>query len=182
MKFRIKAKLLPDKEINSAYASLEATVQGPSRRSISNRIQSLVHRGEFYIGLQPSTTFLPKGEDLSVRVITVKPDGQMDPGKKIRVKLIRREWHSIRKAGVGGRYRWISEKVDTDIDDQSVKTKDESQQVIFSPEKAGFYLLEQAQHIPMQVFMYPNWTVGKAVNFFQNDVIVIKTSQNHPSR
>lgn len=141
-KFRIGAKLLPDKDKNSVYAALEATVQGPSRRTISNRIQTLVHRGEFYIGLQPSTTFLPKGEDLAVRIITVKSDGQMDTGKKIRLKLIRREWHSVRKAGIGGRFRWISEKVDTEIEDRTVKTKDEPQQVAFSPEKAGFYLLE----------------------------------------
>jgi uncharacterized protein YfaS (alpha-2-macroglobulin family) len=140
--FRISAKLLPDKEKNSVYASLEATVQGPSRRSISNRIQTMVHKGEFYIGLQPSTTFLPKGEELSVRVITVKSDGQMDPKKKINLKLIRREWHSVRKAGIGGRFRWISEKADTEIEAQAVKTKNEPQQVTFSPEKAGFYLLE----------------------------------------
>ncbi|MGD8540264.1 MAG: Ig-like domain-containing protein, partial [Candidatus Aminicenantes bacterium] len=72
-KFRISAKLLPEKEKNSVYAALEATVQGPSRRSISNRIQTLVHKGEFYIGLQPSTRFLPKGKELAVQVITVKP-------------------------------------------------------------------------------------------------------------
>jgi uncharacterized protein YfaS (alpha-2-macroglobulin family) len=141
-KFRIAAKLLPEKEKNSAYASLEATVQGPSRRSISNRIQTLVHRGEFYIGLQPSTTFLTKGEELAVRVITVKPDGQMDARKKVDLKLIRREWHSVRKEGLGGRFRWISEKVDTEIDTRSVRTKDEPQQAAFLPDKAGFYLIE----------------------------------------
>jgi uncharacterized protein YfaS (alpha-2-macroglobulin family) len=141
-KYRISAKLLPEKEKNSVYASLEATVQGPSRRTISNRILTLVHKGEFYIGLQPSTTFLPKGDELAVRVITAKPDGQMDPEKKIRLKLIRREWHSVRKAGLGGRFRWISEKEDTEIEVQSLKTKNEPQQLTFSPEKAGFYLLE----------------------------------------
>lgn len=141
-KFRIEAKLQAEEEKNSVFASLEATVQGPSRRSLSNRIQTMVHRGEFYIGLQPDTTFLPKGEELSVRIITVAPGGRMAPEKKIRLKLIRREWHSVRKAGIGGRFHWISEKVDTEIESQTVKTKSEPQQVSFSPEKAGFYLLE----------------------------------------
>ncbi|MGD9346400.1 MAG: MG2 domain-containing protein, partial [Candidatus Aminicenantes bacterium] len=100
--FQIKAKLIPEKEKNSVYASLEATVQGPSRRSISNRIQTLVHKGEFYIGLQPSTTFLPKGKELAVQILTVKPDGQKDAKRKVTLKLIRREWHSVRKAGIGG--------------------------------------------------------------------------------
>lgn len=141
-KFRIAAKLQAEEEKNSVFASLEATVQGPSRSSISNRIQTIVHRGEFYIGLQPSTTFLSKGEKLRVGIITVEPNGQMDPEKKVRLKLIRREWHSVRKAGIGGRFRWVTEKVDTEIEDQTIKTKNEPQQVTFLPEKAGYYLLE----------------------------------------
>jgi uncharacterized protein YfaS (alpha-2-macroglobulin family) len=141
-KFRITAKLQADEEKNSVFASLEATVQGPSRRSISNRIQTIVNRGEFYIGLQPGTTFLPKGEELAVRVITVKPDGQMDPEKKIQIKLIRREWNSVRKSGIGGRFHWVTEKVDTEIESQTMKTKNEPQSIAFSPEKAGFYLLQ----------------------------------------
>jgi uncharacterized protein YfaS (alpha-2-macroglobulin family) len=141
-KFKITAKLQPHEEKNSVFASLEATVQGPSRRSISNRIQTIVHRGEFYIGLQPSTTFLPKGEELAVRVITTKPEGQMDPEKKIQIKLIRREWNSVRKSGLGGRFHWVSEKVDTEIESQTLKTKDEPVQIVFSPRKAGFYLIQ----------------------------------------
>jgi len=141
-KFTISAKLKPEEEKNSVFASLEATVQGPSRRSISNRMQTIVHQGEFYIGLQPHTTFLPKGKELTVRAITVKPDGGMEPGQKIEVKLIRREWNSVRKSGIGGRFRWISEKADTVIDTQRIKTAEEPQQVVFVPEKAGFYLLE----------------------------------------
>lgn len=141
-KFRISAKIRPEKEKNSVFAALEATVQGPSRRSISNRIQTIVHRGEFYIGLQPATTFLPKGEELAVRVITVKPDGQTAPEKKIQIKLIQREWNSVRKSGIGGRFHWVTEKVDTEIGSQTLKTRNGPEQIAFSPEKAGFYLLE----------------------------------------
>ncbi len=141
-KFKITAKLQAEEEKNSVFATLEATVQGPSRRSISNRIQTIVHKGDFYIGLQPSTTFLPKGEELAVRMITVKSDGQMDPEKKIQLKLIRREWNSVRKSGIGGRFHWITEKVDTDIEAQTLRTKNEPLQIAFSPQKAGFYLLQ----------------------------------------
>ncbi|HDT11574.1 MAG TPA: hypothetical protein ENN58_02425, partial [bacterium] len=47
--------LKPENEIDSVSATWEATVQGPSRRAVSNRIHTIVHRGEFYIGLKPST-------------------------------------------------------------------------------------------------------------------------------
>ncbi len=141
-KFKISAKLQPEGERNSVFASLEATVQGPSRRSISNRIQTLVHLGEYYIGLQPSTTFLQKGEEITVRMITVKPDGQIEPKQKIQLKLIKQDWHSVRKSGIGGRFHWISEKVITEIETRMVETKKEPQQLNFVPEKAGFYLIE----------------------------------------
>jgi len=141
-KFTVSAKLKPEEEKNSVYASLEATVQGPSRSSISNRMQTIVHRGDFYIGLKPQTTFLPKGEKMIVHTITVKPDGSTEPVRRIDVSLIKREWNSVRKAGIGGRYRWISETADTVIETQRIRTSEEPQQVVFSPEKAGFYLIE----------------------------------------
>ena len=141
-KITISAKLEPEAEKNSVFASLEATVQGPSRRSISNRIQTIVHKGEFYIGLQPHTTFLQKGEELTVRAITVKPDGRVHPDQKIELRLIKREWNSVRKSGLGGRFHWVSEKVDTVVETQKIKTAGEPRQVVLVPEKAGFYLLE----------------------------------------
>ncbi|UCE40294.1 MAG: hypothetical protein JSV17_12625 [Candidatus Aminicenantes bacterium] len=141
-KLKIAAKLVPGEEKNSVFASLEATVQGPSRRSISNRIQTMVHKGEYYIGLQPSTSFLPKGEGLTIRTITVYPNGQVKPEQKIELKLIKREWNSVRKSGIGGRFHWISETEDTVLETKKVKTAMEAQQVDFFPKKAGFYLIE----------------------------------------
>lgn len=140
-KFELSAKLQPEKEKDSILATLEATAQGPSRRSISNRIQTFVHRGEFYVGLQPSTTFLTKGEKIAVNVISVEPDGTLAPEKKVQVSLLKREWHSVKKSEIGGRYRWVSEKKDTEIEVQSIQTKNEPYQIFFLPEKSGFYLL-----------------------------------------
>ena len=104
-----------EKERGALSADLEATVQSPSRRSISNRIQTIVHPGDFYIGLKPSSSFLKKGDPLAVQVIAVHPDGALQNGRTISVKLVKRVWKSVRKAGLGGRLEWISEKSDTEI-------------------------------------------------------------------
>ena len=143
-KLAVKAQLTPEKENSTVSATLEATVQSPSRRSISNRIQTFVHQGEFYIGLKPNTTFLKKGDTLSAQVITVRPDGSAAPDKKITVKLIKREWRSARKAGVGGRFQWISEKVDTEIAAKEVRTKADPVEAAFQPDKSGLYLISAA--------------------------------------
>jgi uncharacterized protein YfaS (alpha-2-macroglobulin family) len=140
-KASVRLPLRPEKEKDSVLATLEATVSSPSRRSISSRIQTIVHRGDFYIGLKPSTSFLEKGGKMSVDVVAADPKGAPQAGKKIQVKLVRREWRSVRKAGVGGRFRWLTEKEDTEVARQEVLTVTEPAAVTFAPEKAGFYFL-----------------------------------------
>jgi uncharacterized protein YfaS (alpha-2-macroglobulin family) len=139
---QVEAGLKAEEEMDSVLAVLEATVEGPSRRSISSRIQTVVHRGEFYLGLKPSTTFLEKGRDLSVDVISVLPDGRILTGQKAAVKLIKREWHSVKKAEIGGRFRWITEEKDTLVAEKRLQTGGEPETVSFTPEKAGFYILK----------------------------------------
>jgi uncharacterized protein YfaS (alpha-2-macroglobulin family) len=141
-KYIINAKLIPEKESNSVLATIEGTVQGPSRKTVSSRIQALVHRGEYYIGIKPETRFLSKGEELSCSYISVDPDGQIVSGEKLNFTLLRREWQSVRKAEIGGRFRWISEKKDIEIKTQTLKTKKIPAKITFLPEKAGYYILK----------------------------------------
>ena len=140
-KLSIKCPLLAEKEKDSVLATLEATVTSSSRKAISNRIQSLVHRGEFYIGLKPSTSFLRKGDPLTVDVIAASADGQLLPDRKIAVKLVRREWRSVRQAGVGGRFRWRSEKEDIEVESHDIQTGSSPVSISFKPDKSGFYFL-----------------------------------------
>jgi uncharacterized protein YfaS (alpha-2-macroglobulin family) len=139
LKFRLPIRA--EKEKDSVAAILEATVVNPSRRSISGRIQTLVHRGEYYIGLRPSTSFLKKGEKLSLELITADPGGRLLPDKKLELKLMRREWRSVRQAGIGGRYRWLTEKEDIEVARQEVRTGNEAVRLTFSPGKTGYHFL-----------------------------------------
>lgn len=136
----VKVPLVPEKERDSVLATLEATVHSPSRRSVSNRIQTVVHRGEFYIGLRPQTTFLKKGDKLNVSVLTVLPAGGAVE-RKVDLRLLRREWRSVRKAGSGGRFEWTSEKTDTEVQSQKVSTRKDPVDVTFTPDKSGLYVL-----------------------------------------
>lgn len=140
-KLRIRLPVQPVKEKDSVTAVFEATVVSPSRRSISNRIQTLVHRGEYYIGLRPSTSFLKKGEALDFEVIAADSRGTLVPEKKVGLKLMRREWRSVRQAGIGGRFRWLTEKEDIEVSGQEIRTKSEAVKVTFTPEKTGYYFL-----------------------------------------
>ncbi len=137
---RVKAPLVPEKEKDSVLATLEATVHSPSRRAVSNRIQTVVHRGEFYIGLKPDTTFLKKGDTLNLSVLTLEPSGS-PVERKVDLRLLRREWRSVRKAGSGGRYEWVSENVDTEVGAQKVSTRKDPVPATFTPDKSGYYIV-----------------------------------------
>ncbi len=151
-KYEISANLIPEKEKDSVLATLEATVEDPGRRSVSTRIETMVHRGEYYIGLRPSAFLHEKGKELTVEIISTTPDGNLIPSQEIVLKLLRREWHSVKKAGIGG-YRWISEKKDTEIETKELRTGDSPLQISFTPEKAGLYIL-----------------IARGADSFQNDI------------
>ncbi len=140
-RLEVKIPLVPEKEKDSVFAALEATVQSPSRRSISSRIQTVVHRGDFYLGLKPSTSFLKGGEKLTVAVLAVAQDGTPLAKKNVLLKLIRREWHSVRKASVGGAYRWLTQKEDAEVAHLELQSSENPVEAAFEPEKSGFYFL-----------------------------------------
>ncbi len=141
-KIKISAKLKSGKERNSVLAALEVTVRGPNRREITNRIQTIVHRGDFYLGLRPNSTFLSSGDSIAVNLIAADPEGLLLSDKKIQLTLIKREWHSVRKSEYGGRFGWVTEKKDVDIETRTIQTKDEAETVTFHPDKSGFYILK----------------------------------------
>jgi hypothetical protein len=138
-KLKVKLPLRAEKEKDSVMATWEATVTSPSRRSITNRIQTMVHRGTYYVGLKPATSFLRKGDSIGLDVVAANPGGEILQGKKINVKLVKREWRSARKAGVGGRLQWITERDDLEVDSRDVTSGKDALNMTFQPEKAGFY-------------------------------------------
>lgn len=122
--------------------NLEGIVTGPGRQKVAGRTSRLIHPGEFYIGLKPASTLIKKNKKLDIAVIAVNPEGEMLPGKKITLRLLKREWYSVRKAGLGGRSRWLTEAKDKEIQVFSITTQEEPATLSVTPKKAGFYLLE----------------------------------------
>jgi hypothetical protein len=64
--------------------------------------------------------------------MTIQPDGKRISGKSVSLQLIRREWHAVRKAGIGGRYQWLNKTVDVQVDSAVVTTKQQDVEQAFS--------------------------------------------------
>lgn len=121
---------------------LEGEVTSPSRQTISGRTNITLHGGEFYIGIQPATTFIGKDSTLRYNIITVTPDGRITSDAKLDVKILKREWHSVRKAGGDGRFSWQSAVVDTTIESATVTSSTKPLEGSFIPKKSGYYLIQ----------------------------------------
>ena len=140
--FNLKKNLQEVDFKGSAKLLLEAVVTDLTRQSIATRTTAIVHRGEYYIGIKPSTTFAQESQEVKIKVITVEEEGEIVPGKELELRILKREWHSEKEELSGGRWRWISKKEDKEKASYQVISGSEPLSFSFSPESAGLYLVE----------------------------------------
>ena len=124
-----------------AMLTLEATVTSPTRQQLSGRAQVPLYRGEFRLGLKPASTFVPANEPVNISVVAITPEDVTTQGQELKLELIKREWNSVRKVDVDGRYRWVSEPKDEPAGEQTFRSAVKPVEVPITPPKPGFYVL-----------------------------------------
>jgi len=122
--------------------TVEGSVKAANRVELSGEGSYVVHKGEYYIGLKPLSTFSSVNKPQSIQVITVAPDGKKKGGRKLRVEICRRIWHSIRKVGIYGSREWMTEKKDEPVKSFDIKSADQPVTMDYTPEKAGYYVVK----------------------------------------
>ena len=123
----------------------EATVSDPSRQQTSARKELVLHPGLFYLGLRPETTFLDLSEQTSmpVQLIAVTPDGASVTASNVSVRLVKRQWNSIREVGSDGRLRWRSEMIEDEKLVQKLSVDAGTARRLSLPvEEGGSYFIE----------------------------------------
>ncbi|MBI5243753.1 MAG: hypothetical protein HY922_08735 [Elusimicrobia bacterium] len=113
-KTAFKAILDPGSAERPLMAALEASVMSPERQRLSGRASAVAHRANLYLGIRAKKTFIDKGQDYSAEIVAVRPDGTPAEGLTVEGKLMRRDWFSVQKAGLGGRLEWVSERRDVE--------------------------------------------------------------------
>ncbi|MBN1898670.1 MAG: Ig-like domain-containing protein [Spirochaetes bacterium] len=128
-------------DVHSFDITLEATVYGEDQQQVSSRKSLMVHGSRFYIGLKREKYFVEKGKKAEFTIITVDPDGNRREDDEVKIKVYRRYWESVRKAEVGGRYSWQSQKVDKLVLEDEIETTKKGKTFSFKPEQTGMYYL-----------------------------------------
>lgn len=100
----------PDQAEQSKIFILYVTVKNRNGQSVSTQQSVIVHRGEWYLGVDLEPAFLGVGEPAGLRLKTVDTQGKPVGVGNLSVKLHRVTWEYFQRREVDGRYYYRSER------------------------------------------------------------------------
>jgi len=118
---------------------LEGIVTAPNMTMIAGEQNWLALSADFLLGLKTGKYLYVVGDTVDLKLIAVAPSGTIVSGKNVRLEVYRTEWKSIKKARLGGRYEWVSERIETRVDEQRIKSADDVVNVSVVPKEPGYY-------------------------------------------
>ncbi len=139
---------------------IEGEVTSASGQALAGRTAVPVHPAEFYLGLRTAGYFFPAHRAVACSVIAVSPEDRLLSDRSIRMRVVQRQWHAVRKAGVGGRYSWETTVEDTPVDSGVITSGSKVLAYAFTPQKSGYYIVEaqandrRGQTAKSAVFLY----------------------------
>jgi uncharacterized protein YfaS (alpha-2-macroglobulin family) len=141
--FNVPANL--GKAVQSQLFTIEASVTDINAQQVSNRTATIVHRGEFYIGVAPRGNLTEVGEEKPIDLLTVDWNGEPVAEVELVVTLMEHRWYSVRRQAEDGRYYWDWTVEDIPVETSTVTTDDQGRAVAtFVPPKAGTYRVRAA--------------------------------------
>ncbi|HKZ82326.1 MAG TPA: Ig-like domain-containing protein [Anaerolineae bacterium] len=137
-----------DEKAGSQTFTLEATVVDINDQAVSARADVIVHKGLFYIGLQPDEYVGVAGQPLLINVRAVDWSGDPYGQANLDVVFYEREWFSVQQIDDFGNVFWTSTFSDTAVFTTSTTTtplggaqaaEGGEAQVGFTPPSGGEY-------------------------------------------
>ncbi|MCX5785724.1 MAG: MG2 domain-containing protein [Elusimicrobia bacterium] len=125
---------------NAVTASFEAGITDPERQKLFGRASAFVHKANLYFGVKASGGFVEAGKPWSAELIGVRPDGSPAVGLAGIGKMVKRQWLSSRRAGLGGRLEWVSETKDTVVSSFTFTASASTETWSFTPAEGGYYI------------------------------------------
>ncbi len=127
-------------KINSQVLTLEVTVTDVNNQEVSNRTETIVHKGLFYVGLAPRRYVGKVGEEQIVDVKIVDLEQQPVSNQEATVVFMRENWYSTEKLGSDGRYYWDWEVQEIPVLTTTIKTNAKGEaEARFTPQEGGSF-------------------------------------------
>ena len=160
----VAVPLSADPRGRAAQVTLQATVTDVNRQQVSGAASVTVHPAEFYVAAKPEGTryFWRAGQEATVSILAVEPDGERRSGVAVNGVLVRREWHQVRRDR-GGYAELVGEWVSDTVARCTVRTGRDPAACRFTPPSAGSYVVEldaaDPRGRPVHTSLY-RWTTG----------------------
>ncbi len=136
--FRVSADIA--EEINSRSFTIEANVTDINDQVVSQRTTTVVHKGNFYVGLAPEQRVAQAGEAQTVDILTV--DWESAPVANVALEVVAMEhrWYSVRQEADDGNAYWTWTTEDVPVYTTTARTDAAGRATIsFTPETSGSY-------------------------------------------
>lgn len=124
-----------------ARLTVEGTVTSSHRRSVTGRLVLPVARGDFRIGLRPTSRFVEAEQPVSIETVALSLDGKPVGGKTLKVELLRRKWNSVKKSGVTGAFDWVTEVEDQTVETREFRSGTGPTDIELKPKEAGYHVV-----------------------------------------
>ncbi|MBK9371438.1 MAG: Ig-like domain-containing protein [Deltaproteobacteria bacterium] len=137
----IELTIPPTEAPRTRRLEAEVVVTDISRQRVANRREVIVHPADVYLGLRPRSSLGVAGEETSVSLVAVTPEGKPQDGVPVEVQIARRTWDTVRQKDMDGRWTWVSTPKDEVVDLQTVSSDDDPVVVSFTPPSGGYYVV-----------------------------------------
>lgn len=111
-------------------------------RSVAGSATTIVHNGEFSLGMAPSTTFAPEGRTISCKFVAVTHDQKVQSGVSFTARAMRETWNRVEEKDTTGKIVSTWRLHDSVTAVALLRSSEQPVRWQFKPAQAGFYLLE----------------------------------------
>jgi len=131
------------KYFSSQRFTLDISVFDANNQVVSTQAYAVIHKGEFYIGVKPSSYVVKAGEESQVDVLTVDPQSQPVAGVEVDLVVNQVEWRSVREQAEDGQFYWVTRPKYTPVATDTITTDAQGVAALkWTPPVAGEYKVE----------------------------------------
>ncbi len=171
-------------KISSQRFTIDVVVTDLNNQEVASQAEAVVHKGLFYVGLQPEQYVGVAGQNAPVNVLVVDWDSQAVARQEVELVFAEHNWYSVQRQYEDGSYYWDSYVETMPVFTASITSDSDGQAVAdFVPDKGGIYRVQaravdsRRNEVRSSTFM---WVSGaEYVNWRQenNDRIELVTNQ-----
>jgi hypothetical protein len=138
-KLSISDKLFPP---SSLEISISGVVNEVGGRAVTSVVEMPIDPYPYYIGLRQAIEgYAQINEDMCFDYVTISPEGNKIEVPELKMSVYRVIWDSIVKKDDHGNYRYVSQRREELILEDTINTEVSNEQIKFKPETWGSYLI-----------------------------------------